>query len=656
MKENTKSKKVCPLQPIVPSNSNKIKPGNNFYKYINSKWLRGANIEPFQSSTGVSQEMQDIIDNTLYKIIKDCRQKVLLGNTSNMTKDEISLGRFSESVLRDKYQNNNVDSVKELLGNLQCMRDEIDIARTLGELCHTRTNNLLSIYSGPEETSSKHWRLHISPGSLGLPHAAYYAKKVPGGTRAFMKYSNILRDAGNILGVDNLDEFASIETSYAEYIDNSYIDEPETVVGSSLVNEYKYIPWNSFWSAYNLTPSQWTTMKFVVDSPSWLHHVNSMFRELNIDKWRKMFQGMIVVHFLDVLPSPFDDMHYRLYSRLLRGEKRKIPQERFMLNVIKLWLTVSLSRAYMKCCMSLQAKKEIYGFTKSICKAAEERLRMSWLEKKTRKEAIKKVRNVKAGVMYPDTKFNYEVPELMSDNLVKNILLLGISRSDQEVRDVQQRFASQTWENPVFMVNAFYLSAGNKLVLPAGIVQWPFYCSGASIGWNYGGLGAVIGHELTHAFDTDGKLFDSNGNRRDWWSAKDNRIYNKKAYKIVKMFSTAEIHGHKLDAVNTLMENIADLGGLAATLDALKYKLDAAKVSDEERQKQYRDFFKSFAVSWREKIRRETELQKLLIDSHSPPELRVNLIVPHFQEWYDAYNIKPTDIMYIPPEKRLTIF
>jgi putative endopeptidase len=655
-KRKTRKKECNSYNPYVPSNSKTIKPGSNFYKYINNEWNKNATIEPFKSSTGVSQEIQNNIDNILLTKIYEFRDNILKNEIDDMTKDEIALGRFSESIIRDKYQKNNIDLIKDLLHNINCIRDENDIATTLGELCHTRISNILSIYAGPEDKSSHHWRLHISPGTLGLPHSAYYKKQAPSGNRAFMIYQNILKVAGELLEIENLEEFATIEAGYSDYLDSGYYDEQVIFKGSHLANKFKYIPWDKFWEIYNLTSSQWKGMKFAVDSVSWLHHLNWMFRELKISQWKKIFQGSIIINFLDVLPPPFDDMHFKLYSKFLKGEKRKIPQDKFMLHAVKLWLTVSLSRIYMKYNMSYELKKEIHSFTKTIFNAAENRFNNSWLEKSTKREGIKKIRKIKSAVMYPDTTFNYNVPDLVSDNLIKNILQLGISRSDQEVRDVQQKYASQTWENPVFMVNAFYLSAGNKLVLPAGIVQWPFYCKQVSIGWNYGGLGAVIGHELTHAFDTDGKLYDSNGNKRDWWTSKDDRIYNKKSREIISIFSKVKIHGKYLDATNTLMENIADLGGMAITLDALKNEMEKQQMSEEEKLQQLRDFFKSFAVSWREKNRKEIEIQQLLIDSHSPPELRVNLILPHFEEWYIAYNIKPTDKMYIPPEKRISIF
>jgi putative endopeptidase len=655
-KRKTRKKECNSYIPYVPSNSKTIKPGSNFYKYINNKWIDSARIEPFKSSNGVSQEIQNNIDNILLKKIYEFRTNVLKNDIDNMTHDEIAIGRFAESILRDKYQNNNILILKDILQNINCIRDENDIATTLGELCHTRISNILNIYAGPEERSSNHWRLHISPGTLGLPHSAYYKKQAPSGNRAFMIYTNILKETGDILDIDNLDEFATIEAGYADYLDTAYYDEQRILKGTILESTFKYIPWGKFWETYGLKGSQWKGMKFAIDSVSWLHHLNWMFRELKLSQWKKIFQGSIIVNFLEVLPPPFDNMHFKLYSHFLKGEKRKTPQEKFMLNTIKLWLTVSVSRIYMKYNMSIELKKDIHKFTKTIFKAAENRIKVSWLEKSTKKEGIRKIRKIKAAVMYPDTKFNYHVPDLVSDNLIKNIINLGISRSQQEVRDVQEKYASQTWENPVFMVNAFYLSAGNRLVLPAGIVQWPFYCKQVSLGWNYGGLGAVIGHELTHAFDTDGKEYDSNGNKRDWWSTNDDRKYNKKARAIISMFSKAKVHGKYLDAANTLMENIADLGGMAITLDALKYEMNKQHLSEEEQLQQFRNFFKSFAVSWREKNRKEIEIQQLLIDSHSPPELRVNLIVPHFEEWYKSYNIQPSDKMYIPPEKRITIF
>jgi putative endopeptidase len=636
----------------------KIRPGTNFYMYVNKGWHDNTAIPTYRSNTSVSFEIQERIDEQLLGIINAARKYILDNPTATEPADKVAIGRFAESISREKFQKNNIKELKDILLNYQCIRSAADIGRLLGAACYKKTCNLLSVYAGPDEMSSNHWRIHISPGALGLPDNAYYKGTGPGGHRPFIAYANMLKQAGEMLGYEGLEKYAGLEADIADEIESAYEDEPITLTGSEIAERYGAIAWKEFWDAYDLNPYQWTTMKIVVDSPMWLRKVNAMVKTLPHDSWRLWFRGEAVMCYIRLLPPPFEDMHFALFSRMLQGERRKLPEDEFMLETIKLWLTVPLSRLYLAEYMDIGLKRKVREFMDEMFAATEERLKVSgWLERKTRNEAIRKIRHVKAGILYPDTKYSYRVPILMSDCVVKNIQLLGGSKSAQDVKDVQEKFTSQTWENPVFMVNAFYMSAGNQLVIPAGIVQWPFYLNAAGMeGWNFGGLGCVIGHEITHAYDVDGKEFDHEGNRRIWWTAQDNRVYNKKTRAIVALYNRAVIEGRRINSEATLMENIADIGGMAIALDALKMDQTKRRIGDEQKAKEFRDFFISYAISWREKVRREKQLQQLLTDVHAPAPIRVNLVVSHFQEWYDSFGIGPNDALYIPPEQRISIF
>jgi predicted metalloendopeptidase len=187
-------------------------------------------------------------------------------------------------------------------------------------------------------------------------------------------------------------------------------------------------------------------------------------------------------------------------------------------------------------------------------------------------------------------------------------------------------------------------------------MYWPFYSQSAPLGWNYGGLGCILGHEITHAFDRDGKEYDPDGFPKKWWTQGDNRAYNKRTKDLIRLFSNEKILEHSVSGSLTLSENIADLGGMAISLDALRRELEKRNVSDDERKKAYQQFFLSYAVSWRVKEKPEKVLQSLFLDYHAPPSLRVNLVVNQFDEWYEAFGIQETDPMFLPPETRIRIF
>jgi putative endopeptidase len=209
------------------------------------------------------------------------------------------------------------------------------------------------------------------------------------------------------------------------------------------------------------------------------------------------------------------------------------------------------------------------------------------------------------------------------------------------------------WEEGVYTVNAFYYHDTNEILIPAGSFFWPFF-SDTMLGWSYGGLGAIIGHEMTHAFDEQGCEYNERGAELPWWSASDREHYKEKTQALVNLYGEQKILGHSVNGHKTLDENLADLGGLAIALDALKREL--VSVTEEERKKQLRDFFVSYAVSWRTKEHNQRRLQRLVMDAHAPIELRVNLVVAQFEEWYQVFGIQTGDYLYIPPEERIRIF
>lgn len=205
------------------------------------------------------------------------------------------------------------------------------------------------------------------------------------------------------------------------------------------------------------------------------------------------------------------------------------------------------------------------------------------------------------GIAYPSYVPQEDLVKLNPERLVENVLTLAEADFQDEIQRVDMPLNVKVWDDPVFAVNAYYYNEGNRLILPAGILRWPFFRTDASDGWNYGGLGASIGHEISHAFDNDGKDYDDHGNRNPWWSNQEAAAYQKKTKALIELYSKTKYFGHPLNGYLTLSENIADLGGVDIALTALKILLKQRNAGPEAVKKELRDFFMSYAVSWRTK-------------------------------------------------------
>jgi predicted metalloendopeptidase len=304
-------------------------------------------------------------------------------------------------------------------------------------------------------------------------------------------------------------------------------------------------------------------------------------------------------------------------------------------------------------------KRDVSNLVETIRSAAIAALKKtSWMELKTRDMAVRKLRKMRVDICWPEPD-EWNVTEVSCTfsrtNLINNMLSLGKLVADNNQKILMSGDCrhphGKGWDKPVFDVNAYYFPDENRFILPAAILRPPFYDTKKSVIWNYGAIGATIGHEFCHAFDSDGRMYDENGDKRNWWTDGDSKEYDKKARRVVKLYDSTLYRGLKVNGELTLIENIADIGGLEFALAGARYAMGRALTKAE-----LREFFTSFATSWRSKDRLKRAAQLLVTDMHSPPELRVNLVTQQMDEWYEAFDVDPTCNSWIAPEDRIHFF
>jgi predicted metalloendopeptidase len=601
--------------------------------------------------------MQARVDDILIDIIKDARaHRHTSTSTSSESRDMKALAEYSNSYLSADSKQTALKHLKELLGAVGCVKNQRDVCNKLGELTYAKSCNLITMYDGPEERDASHWRLHLGTGILALPDPKYYDKSANTYEKSILvEYGNMLHKLGHKFGYDNIEQFATMETEYADIIRASEIDDSLVIEGARLPTKFPEINWEAFWEPFGPVAKHWKNMTFVIDSPKWFAHLGKMLRSFTMDRWHIWFRGALLLCYTQFLPANYKGAYNELFMDRLAGIKKESGPMKELLSSIKSILSVPLSRLYISRTSNRAYQQQIKNFIKKLLAATVRRLQsVSWMAPATKRIAIDKVRRIHLGILYPTLPTNYDTPQLSETDIIENFYILGRSLTHREFKDASKKFSTDAWDNPVYAVNAFYIAAGNRLIIPAAIADWPFFDAHATAGWNFGGLGAMIGHEITHAFDNEGRDFDSRGNMRSWWSPKDNRAYNKVTRALIALYDSSSIYDRHVDGTNTLSENLADLGGLSIALDALLGEIKG--LGEEERKKQLREFFASYATSWREKMHKASAMQQLIADVHSPAKFRVNNIVRHFDEWYKAFGIDSRSPLYIPPEKRIKIF
>ena len=642
---------------MPPLNKN-IKPGTDFYEYVNANWLKHVNMPSYLSSYGISEEIEDLIEPRLESIIAKAEKEVVAIANKKLEEDTILLGSLQRSAMDRGSQTLSVKFVKNILSNLRCMRDTNDVAITIAEFVKYHVPCPVQIVTQPSETHSRELRLCLGPCDVTLPDSSYYTVDAPGRTHLLEVYNNLLTKLGDFFEINNMNLFVGVERIIAEALEETKGEEQILMKGSELISLYPNVPWQSFAkTAFAINENKFNTFKLLIMSPTWLKHLNYWFKTWTLDNWRVWLSGTLLVYTLPLLPPPFDDLHFDFFDRRLRGQNEKLPQHLVGLKMCKKWLSAPLGKKYIECCVHPELKRSAMGLANEILDTCIERLKTTeWLEQSTRLKAIKKVKNVFLGIAYPDQMPASPKVDLNPEEFIKNIFALGTSYFEDELKKANTILQPEKWEDAIFEVNAYYYNEGNRLIIPVGILNYPFYDIESSDGWNFGGIGATIGHEITHAFDMDGKDYDEHGNNAPWWSPQDNRNYSQKTKNIISLFNKTHYFGQSINGTLTLSENIADLGGMALALAALKARLGRKQISKEDYKKEICNFFISYAVSWRTKEKRKKAIQSLITDMHSPPQARVNNIVRQFDDWYDCFDIEPGNPLYTAPHERIRIF
>ena len=623
-------------------------PGNDFYTYVNEKWLQKVNIPAYESSFGVSEEIEEDIRKRLLGIVRS-----LVAGPEPTDKHAAATRTFFKAGMFAVHHENHMKTFRRMMTEFGCMKTPADYARNLGTLVARGVPTLLSVNLGRSLEDPDENVLQISPGYLGLPDASYYKGEAPGKMGTLRGFEIMMRRLGQHLEYEGLERIVVIESHVADIYDSAESEDPEMMSGGDLERNFKHVPWSDFWAGYGL--KEWKHLNFLVQGRSWFNWLDRQFRIMPAADWILWFRSQVLLYFGPFLEPRIKSLYFNFFGRRLRGNKERMTQEFLLYFIAQSLLMVSLSKLYKNCCLSDEHQRAVRGFAASIQHSAIKRIDdATWLSLKARERTKKKIAAMDLSIAEVDDGAHYKLPELSEVDLIYNICELSKAAVARNVHYVLYPKLELPVMDPVFEVNAHYYNSGNRLVIPGGITLWPFYSPEARhLGWSYGGLGAVVGHEMLHGFDEEGKDYDERGVYGPWWSSADLAAYGKKAKALIRLFSATEYLGHPLNGKATLSENIADLGGLAIALDALKRRTFKG---DAERKVAIKNFFISYATSWRAKERKTRSLYRLFTDVHAPASVRVNRIVAHFQDWYDAFDVTPENALYIDPKDRISIF
>lgn len=637
--------------PSIPNPNTKVDPCTDFYTHVNKKWHAHIHLLPYQGSMGVSEEIEHNVRTQLLKTIQDL--------IKSEPTHPISL--LATSFLHTASQKNSILDLQRVCNTFDCIASAEDVAESIGSLNKIQARAPLQLVVASDSYKNAECCIYLYEPVLGLPEKKYYDPKHP--NSIILKYARMLKEVGKMLNIESLESMIPIESTVMQYLSEgndlanlSYSYNPCGY--RTLTEKYAHVAWDKMFEAWGLDKETYTKARFVVTNTKYMTAFNLMFKSFTLDTWRIWMRAMTILSFIEYLPPPYDDLHFDLYGKALKGNSEKLPQKYLMLKVLQTYASQDLGRLFVAMNVEKGTKTHATRLVHLLKQATVERIEnLKWMESSTKHQAIEKIRSMRFQVAYPD-KWTSETAVVPIDKTrpLYNIFNLMSYDTGMMLNDLRRKECTKSenkWEDGAFEVNAYYYPEGNMMVIPAGILQEPFFDLKKSDAWNLGGIGAAIGHEITHGFDAEGRMYDAEGNYKNWWSSDDSRTFNKLTKDLVKLFDGQPYMGGKVDGTLTLSENLSDLGGLAIALHALKSQLPK---SPEKQKEAYREFFTSYGVSWRNKDRPKKAKQSLLLDNHAPAPLRVNLIVRQFEEFYTAFDIPPTHPHYIPPEERILLW
>lgn len=616
----------APVSNYSSSESSVQSPGKDFYNFINHEWISTIHVPAFENDFGVSEEVERCVFDKSVKILESTKEESLIA--------------LKDSFFKDRHTS--VNYIHSIVKSLECVNTTEDIIKHFSALAKSRVISIFNYQYHIKPNKKIHLRLDSNCPSL--PISLY---KYPEITNA---YKMLLDKAGNLFNIDNLSQIYEFEKTLAFKMDSLWNSDNVSIRGGKLLSKFPKFPWAQWFEVAGL---EWKRQTIYYNSPAWIRYLGKVLKEVPVDVWRLYLAKIYIFHALPYLPAPYDDLDFEFFGRLIQGQKEKFPQMEVYVNTVYKYMNDIFSKIFWDSADHPEIRGSVATMAQNIANAARKRIAaVDWLERGSRVAAIEKIIRMGIETVRPDSWAAVASIRLNSTNCIKNIYDLGSWNTHTMFSRLGKTYTF--WEEGIYRVNAYYFNETNEIVIPYGTCISPFYSKDASAAWNYGALGTIIGHEMCHGFDEDGKDYNASGEKKKWWTRGDLMRYNQKAKDLINLFHKQTVYGKHINGEKTLSENIADLGGVAIALEALKADMEERGIKDEAAE--YREFFQAFATSWRTKYRPEKLKSSVDLDSHSPAFLRVNLVVSQFKEFYDAFGIGPEDAMYIPPEQRISIF
>jgi putative endopeptidase len=642
-----------------------VQPGQDFFQYVNGNWIKNNPIPPEYSRWGAFPQLRD--NNLVYlrQILDE-----LAGDPGALDPDRRKLRDLYRSATDEAaLAHEGTTPLSPELERIAKINDRDELVVEVGRLHASGFGAMFSFGAYPDERQSDRYAAHLRQGGLGLPERGYYLGTSDDSKRIRTQYREHIAKMLALLG--DSPESASAGADVVLDIETKLAEASRTPVQlrdreaqynkkdkAALADLTPGLKWDAYFKAVGLAGGGDGVPYAIVGQPEFFTRLNEMLASVPLKDWQTYLRWHVVRSLAPYLSPEFERENFRFYDQTLRGVKQMQPRWKRAVESIDGLMGEALGRLYVEKHFPPEAKRRMDELVKNVLETYRQRIETRpWMGEETRKQALAKLALVSPKIGYPRHWRDYSDLEIAGDSYAANVIRARAFEVRYRLARLGKPVDRDEWGMTPPTVNAYYNATMNEIVFPAGILQPPFFDPSADDAVNYGAIGSVIGHEITHGFDDQGSRSDGSGNLKDWWTKDDRARFTALSDRLVKQFDACvAIDNLHVNGRLTLGENLADLGGVAISYAAWQKSLGdrPAPVIDGFTGPQR--FFLGYARVWRGETRDADQRLRLRTDPHSPPRFRTLVPLSNIQAFYDAFNVKPGDAMYRPPGERVEVW
>jgi endothelin-converting enzyme/putative endopeptidase len=641
---------------------NGVLPGDDFFAYANGDWLKSTVIPADRSSWGGFEVLIEDTTGRLVKLIEGLAAKT-------PSAEEKKVADFYAALMDEAgVEAKGLAPLRPLLDKIGAIKDKAALTAVLGAtlradvdpLNNTNffTENLFGVWIAQGLSDPAHYTPYLLQGGLGMPDRAYYLNDTPDMQALRVKYQAHIAATFKLAGISEPEARAARVFELERNIAGTHASREDSADVLKANNQWSAadfarkapgMDWKAFFASAGLGEQK----KFIIWHPSAIIGAAKLVQAAPLEAWKDFLAFHSINRVSDALPKAFVEQHFDFYGRALSGTPQSPARWKRSLNAVNNGMPDAVGQMYVAKYFPPESKQRVQQMVGNIVDAFHARIdKLDWMAAVTKKEAHAKLKSFYVGIGYPDKWTSYEQLAVSPDDALGNQLRAQQLRYRQQLAKLRQPVDRAEWCMAPQDVNAVNMPLQNAINFPAAILQPPFFDADRSDAMNYGSIGAVIGHEISHSFDDQGAQFDSKGRLRDWWTATDGKHFKQMAAALAKQYSAYRpFPDLAINGQLTLSENLADLAGLAASYDAYQASLANKRMMAGADQQ----FFVGFATTWRSTVREAAMRQRILTNGHAPSQWR-SYTVRNLDAWYRAFDVQPDQQLYLAPKDRVNVW